>query len=55
MKLRCGFSRTAKGDVTSSSPCHYPSPLPYSMHLPAHPHASTGDGVACLWVRVVLL
>lgn len=37
MKLRCGFSRTAKGDVTSSSPCHYPSPLPYFMHFACPP------------------
>lgn len=51
MKLRCGFSGTAKGDVTSFSPCHSPS----SCTLPAHPHASSDNGFACLQPHVVLL
>lgn len=35
MKLRCGFSRTAEGDVTSFSPPVPPSPLATLCTLPA--------------------
>lgn len=44
MKLRCGFSRMAEGDVTSLSPLVPPFPCRCSE---ARPHASTRNGGAC--------